>query len=156
MEQKYGYVPALLKVKENFSSVSSTLDLNTFSVLTMVWGISSRLVQVTVVPTATVRVAGPKLKLSTFTSAAVAGCGVFAGLPGEPADNSSAATITIVNKPTMYTLFLIMILFLFFFRDSVGMDFLTPDFLRLRETRVDHRQSVPALHVIYVRNSQDV
>src|ERR1700745_42752 len=83
MEQKYGYVPGLAKVKENFSSVSSTLDLNTLSVLTIVWGISSRFVQVTVVPTATVRVAGPKLKLSTFTSA-LAGCAVFAELPGQP------------------------------------------------------------------------
>src|SRR6266436_9611516 len=71
MEQKYGYVPALLNVKENFSSVSSTLDLNDFgsSVLTTVWGISSRFVHVTLVPTGTVSVAGPKLKLSIFTSA---------------------------------------------------------------------------------------
>src|SRR6266446_6290909 len=71
IEQKYGYVPALLNVKENFSSVSSTLDLNAFgsSVLTTVWGISSRLVHVTLVPTGTVSVAGPKLKLSIFTSA---------------------------------------------------------------------------------------
>src|SRR6516162_6900094 len=51
---------ALPKVKENFSSVSSTLDLNVFgsSVLTTVWGISSRLVHVTVVPTGTVSVTG--------------------------------------------------------------------------------------------------
>ena len=39
------------------------------SVLTTVCGMSSRFVQVTVVPAATVRVAGEKLKLSTFTSA---------------------------------------------------------------------------------------
>src|SRR4029077_1715036 len=112
MEQKYGYVPALAKVKENFSSVSSTLDLNTLSVLTIVWGISSRLVQVTVVPTATVRVAGPKLKLSTFTSA-LAGSALFAELPGERADRSSVATITVANRPAMHTLFLIIVLFLF-------------------------------------------
>src|ERR1700720_2885589 len=112
MEQKYGYVPALSKVKENFSSVSSTLDLNTLSVLTTVWGISSRFVQVTVVPTATVKVAGPKLKLSTFTSA-LAGCGAFAELPGEAAGSSSDATITVVNKPIMHTVFLIITLFLF-------------------------------------------
>src|SRR5258705_6740588 len=132
MEQKYGYVPALLKVKENFSSVSSTLDWNTLSVLTMVWGMSSRLVQVTVVPTATVSVAGPKLKLSTFTSA-LAGCGVFAELPGEAANSSSAAIITIANRLAMHTLFLIMILFLFSFRDSVRIDVVVPDFLRFTQ-----------------------
>src|SRR5215471_5394539 len=72
MEQKYGYVPAFSNLKENFSSESSTLDLNTFgsSALTTVCGMSSRLVQVTVVPTATVKAAGPKLKLSIFTSGA--------------------------------------------------------------------------------------
>src|SRR5882757_5007134 len=68
-EQKYGYVPGLVKVKENFSSVSSTLDLKTLSSLTTVCGMSSRLVHVTVVPTATVSVDGPKLKLSILTSA---------------------------------------------------------------------------------------
>jgi hypothetical protein len=62
---------------------------------------------VTVVPTATVRLVGPKLKLSTFTSALV-GCGAFAELPGEAADSSSAATITVVNKLTIQTVFLII------------------------------------------------
>src|SRR6185436_9761191 len=38
IEQKYGNVPGASKVNENFSSVSSTLDLNTLSVLTTVWG----------------------------------------------------------------------------------------------------------------------
>src|ERR1700747_711138 len=113
MEQKYGYVPALAKVNENFSSVSSTLDLNTLSVLTIECGISSRFVQVTVVPTATVRVAGPKLKLSTFTSA-VAGCGVFSELRGEPADSSSVATITVASRPAIHTVFLTIIFFPFF------------------------------------------
>src|SRR5580692_9025655 len=69
IEQKYGYSPALVNVNENFSSVSSTLDLNTLSVLTTVCGMSSRLTQVTVAPTATVIAAGPKTKLSIFTSA---------------------------------------------------------------------------------------
>src|SRR5713226_10259740 len=78
IEQKYGYVPALLKVKENFSSVSSTLDLKTPSVLTTVWGISSRLAHVTVVPTDTVNVAGPKLKLSIFISVISGFCCAFA------------------------------------------------------------------------------
>src|ERR1700746_2087732 len=109
MEQKYGYVPALAKVNENFSSVSSTLDLNTLSVLTTVWGMSSRFVQVTVVPTATVRVAGPKLKLSTFTSA-VAGCGVFAELYDEAADSRSTATIAVESRPKIHTVFLIILI----------------------------------------------
>src|SRR5436190_21240075 len=74
MEQKYGYVPGLQKVKENFSSVSSTLDLKTPSVLTTVCGISSRLIHVTVVPAGTVSVPGPKLKLSIFTSVVSAFC----------------------------------------------------------------------------------
>src|SRR5215470_4044203 len=75
-EQKYGYVPGLLKVKLNFSSVSSTLDLNAFgsSELTTVWGMSSRFVHVTVVPAGTVRTAGEKLKLSIFTSASDTVC----------------------------------------------------------------------------------
>src|ERR1700746_3964745 len=94
MEQKYGYVPALAKVNENFSSVSSTLDLNTLSVLTTVCGISSRLVQVTVVPTATVRVAGLRLKLSTFTSA-LAAFGGGAELPRARAGRSQLTKITV-------------------------------------------------------------
>src|SRR4029077_2244931 len=133
MEQKYGYVPALAKVNENFSSVSNTLDLNTLSVLTIVCGISSRLVQVTVVPTGTVKVAGPKLKLSTFTSA-VAGCGVCAELRGEPADSSSVATITVASSPPIHTVFLIIILFLFFLTDLANNEFfLLRAFLRLKQ-----------------------
>src|ERR1700746_2465255 len=118
MEQKYGYVPALAKVNENFSSGSSTLDLNTLSVLTTVCGISSRLVQVTVVPTATVRVAGPKLKLSTFTSALAAFGGV-AELPGAPAESSSVRTITVANRPKSHTVFLFTCSFLLFSRPCV-------------------------------------
>src|SRR5436305_7863705 len=98
IEQKYGYVPALLKVKENFSSVSRTLDLKTPSVLTTVCGMSSRLVQVTVVPADTVSVSGPKLKLSILTSAFAGGTGSFEAalaltLAG-PANSRSAATIS--------------------------------------------------------------
>src|ERR1043166_7153915 len=58
----------LIKPVRKLFVVSRTLDLNTPSVLTTVWGISSRLVQTTVVPTETVSVCGPKLKLSIFTS----------------------------------------------------------------------------------------
>src|SRR4249920_2740300 len=68
MEQKYGKVPGVLKVKENCSSVSSTLDLNTLSGLTTVCGISSRFVHRTVVPALTVSSAGPNVKLSILTS----------------------------------------------------------------------------------------
>jgi hypothetical protein len=74
-------------------------------------------------------VAGPKLKLSTFTSA-IAGCGVFAELPGEAANSSSVAIITIANRPAMHTLFLIMILFFFLLRDLVKSDFVVPGFFR--------------------------
>ena len=53
--------------------MSRAFDLNSLSSLTTVWGTSSLFVQVTVVPAATVRLAGPKLKLSIVT-AADAGC----------------------------------------------------------------------------------
>jgi hypothetical protein len=43
IEQKYVNVPAVVNVNEYFSSESSTFDLKTFSVLTTVCGISSRL-----------------------------------------------------------------------------------------------------------------
>src|ERR1700746_2153757 len=114
MEQKYGYVPALLKVKENFSSVSSTLDLNVFgsSVLTTVCGISSRLIQVTVVPTGTVSVAGPKLKLSIFTSVVSAFCWALADRFSSdsatvPATNTSALVRTAIDT-------LLLMIFLLF------------------------------------------
>src|SRR5579871_1951462 len=67
-EQKYGYVPALVNVYENLSSVSSGLDLNVvLSSLTTVCGMSSRLVHCTVVPCFTVIVCGSNVKLSIFT-----------------------------------------------------------------------------------------
>src|SRR5262245_40672795 len=69
MEQKYGYCPARVNVKENLSSLSRTLDLKVvLSSLTTVCGISSRLVHVTVVPAEIVSSVGPKLKLSILTS----------------------------------------------------------------------------------------
>src|SRR5215204_243179 len=67
-EQKYWYAPGASNRCENCPSVSSTGDLNFCSVLTTTWGTSSRFVQVMVVPTGTVEVAGVKLKLSTATS----------------------------------------------------------------------------------------
>jgi hypothetical protein len=38
IEQKYSYVPGWVNVNENFWSVSMTLDLNVFAVLTTVCG----------------------------------------------------------------------------------------------------------------------
>src|SRR6204780_689792 len=99
MEQKYGYAPAFVKTNENLSSVSSALDLNTPSVLTTVCGISSRFVQVTVVPTGTVSAVGPKLKLSIFTSVVAAPLSCAAAPPTQPAaaNIDSKATTTLAN-----------------------------------------------------------
>ena len=81
--------------------------------LTTVWGISSRLVHVTVVPTATLIVAGPKLKLSIFTSAVDgAACCAFAAACGDPANSSPNATVTAVAIPAIHRLLLFMICFL--------------------------------------------
>ena len=65
MEQKYEYVPTFVKVNENLSSVSNALDLNTLgsSELMTVCGRSSRLINVTGVPTVIVKFAGEKLIL---------------------------------------------------------------------------------------------
>src|SRR5215470_7315948 len=112
MEQKYGNVPALLNVKENFSSVSRTFDLNTPSVLTTVWGISSRLVQVTVVPTDTLRVSGPKLKLSIVTSAFVPVGWSFAVTLGDSANSSNIAIITGVTRLAIHILLFLIFCFL--------------------------------------------
>jgi len=88
------------------------LDLKTPSVLTTVWGISSRFVQVTVAPTGTVSVCGPKLKLSIFTSAfAVEGCS-FALTLDDPAKSSNAIIIGTAKTATRIFLFVIF-LFLF-------------------------------------------
>src|SRR5260370_35468260 len=111
MEQKYGYVPALSKVNENFSSVSSTLDLNTLSSLTTVWGISSRFVHVTVVPAATVSAAGPKLKLSIFTSGLDVGASAALALkPHECRTNCAAAKPIGAAKIKIHTLLLMTFL----------------------------------------------
>src|SRR5437660_8935670 len=117
MEQKYGYVPGLVKVKENFSSVSSTLDLKTLSSLTTVCGMSSRLVHVTMVPTATVSVVGPKLKLSILTSALDACvCSARAAKVLELPANSDAAVATDAAKTKLHTRLLMTFLPLYFCR----------------------------------------
>src|SRR5215469_4502677 len=72
IEQKYSNSPGAVKVCENVSSVSSAADLNFPSFSRTECGLSSSLVQVTVVPGATTKVGGVKLKLSIFTVAAFA------------------------------------------------------------------------------------
>src|SRR4029453_11069200 len=58
IEQKYLYAPGVWNRWENCSSVSSTGDLNFCSVLTTLWGTSSRFVHVIIVPTGTDAFAG--------------------------------------------------------------------------------------------------
>src|ERR1700730_6541700 len=115
MEQKYSQVPGLLKVNENFSSVSNTWDLKVLSVLTAVCGISSRFVQVTVVPTGTFSSAGPKLKLSIFTSVASGFCCAAAGtLPSLARTPVKATPSVVANKTAVDTILLMFLSSLFF------------------------------------------
>src|ERR1700719_3988634 len=150
MEQKYSYVPGLLKVNENFSSVSSTLDLNVLSVLTAVCGISSRFVQVTVVPTETFSSAGPKLKLSIFTSVASGFCCAAADKLLSPARKPANATPNVVANKTAVDTILLM-----FFPLSYLAAFLEL-FLRrfLSQRRIHYRQRMLAVHVTHVCDSE--
>src|SRR5271168_2736585 len=100
IEQKYSYVPAFANVYVNFSSVSSTLDLNTPSVLTTVWGISSRFVHVTVVPTGIVNASGPNLKLSIFTSITAAGVAAEGIAATGIAAGAATACAVAIDAPT--------------------------------------------------------
>src|SRR6266403_1265107 len=84
--QKYSYSPGAAKVCEKVSSVSSAADLNFPSFSRTVCGLSSALIQVTVVPGATTSIGGVKLKLSIFTAAAFAA----AGTVGSPAEGLCA------------------------------------------------------------------
>src|SRR5215472_12274023 len=72
IEQKYSYSPGAVKVCEKVSSVSSAADLNFPSFSRTVCGLSSALVQVTVVPGATTSAGGVKLKLSMRIAAELA------------------------------------------------------------------------------------
>jgi len=95
--------------------VSRTLDLNTPSVLTTVCGISSRFVQVTIAPTGTVTVCGPKLKLSIFISAfAPEDWSLALSLVGA-VNSSTTAIITDVAKPVIYAFRLVIVLYPFTF-----------------------------------------
>ena len=70
--QIYGYSPDAAKVWEKVSSVSSAADLKVPFLSPIRCGLSSSFFQVTVVPAATVRVAGVKAKLSMSTVAGLA------------------------------------------------------------------------------------
>jgi hypothetical protein len=84
--------------------------LNTPSVLTEVWGMSSLFVQVTVAPTGTVIVCGPKTKLSMFTTAfAPVGWSVAVTL-GDPANSNTIAITTEAVKLATHTLFFLIVL----------------------------------------------
>jgi hypothetical protein len=76
---------------------------------------SSLFVQVTVVPTGTVSVCGPKTKLSILTVAFTAdGRSLLLALTlGDPANSRSIAIITGAIKLATHTLFLFIVLFLF-------------------------------------------
>src|SRR5438309_5103235 len=74
---------------------------------------SSRFVQVTVVPTATVNVDGPKLKLSIFTSALSAFCGATAAAFLGGAVRALAPKTTTARKTAKDTLLLMIFLLLF-------------------------------------------
>src|ERR1700688_485707 len=150
MEQKYSYVPGLLKVNENFSSVSSTLDLNVLSVLTAVCGISSRFVQVTIVPTETFSSAGPKLKLSIFTSVVSGFCCVAAGQLPAPARRPANATPSVVAYKTAVDTILLM------FFPSLLFSCFFGTFLCcfLSQRRIHYRQRMLAVHVTHIGDSE--
>src|SRR5260370_21870345 len=87
---------------------------------------SSRLVQVTVAPTATLIVAGPKLKLSIFTSVFAAEGWAFAVTLGDPANSSTIAIITAAVKLANHTFLPVIVLFLSRF-DVLAYSFLCSD-----------------------------
>src|SRR6516165_3304729 len=93
-EQKYSYSPGVVNVNENLSFVSSAFDLKTFLLEVTVWGMSSSLVQVTVVPAFTVRRWGAKAKLSMFTSVAVV-CAEAAGKETTAVSRAAASAVAV-------------------------------------------------------------
>jgi hypothetical protein len=74
---------------------------------------SSLLVQVTVVPTGTVSVCGPKTKLSIFTAATAAEEWSVALTLGDPASSRSIAIITGAIKLATHALLFFIVRFLF-------------------------------------------
>jgi hypothetical protein len=97
-EQKYSYVPAVVKVKENFSAVSSAFDLNSWVLEVTVCGVSSWLIQVTVVPAFMVMRCGLKLNWS-ITISVPAAC-------AEKASKLAAASVAATT--TLLLLFVLM------------------------------------------------
>jgi hypothetical protein len=75
-------------------------------------GMSSLFVQVTVVPTGTVIVCGPKTKLSIFTAARPAAAWSFAETFRDPANNSSIPIITGAADPAIHMLLFFILCFL--------------------------------------------
>ena len=71
---------------------------------------SSLFVHVTVVPTGTVIVCGPKTKLSIFTAAPAAEAWSLALTLREPANNTSTAINTGVAVPVIHKVFLVICL----------------------------------------------
>src|SRR5450631_3383068 len=103
-------MPAFVKVKEYLSSVSRAFDRNTPSSLTMTCGMSSRLTHVTVVFTRTVSDCGPKVKLSTRTSAAWGFVSLLA-LSGFDIKTTTVNPIAVITAGTNIFLFFIHFLF---------------------------------------------
>jgi hypothetical protein len=91
-------------------------------VLTDVWGISSRFVQVTVAPTGTVIVWGPKLKLSIFTSVPGAEGLSLALTMVNPASSNTIAIAAVALRIAAHTFLFFIVVFLF--RFDVVIEFL--------------------------------
>src|SRR4029077_8138334 len=104
-------VPGFVNVNEKRSSVSRAFDLNILlSSLVTTWGTSSLFVQVTVDPAGMVMVAGPKLKLSILTAAALADFSPeLAARSGRIPTVKASATARIAADPNIH-----LILFIFF------------------------------------------
>src|SRR4029077_11281816 len=113
---------------------------------------SSRLVQVTVVPTATVIAVGPKLKLSIFTSAldACACPGLAASVFG-PLTNTTAAAVINVAQTKIHTPLPLMI---FFLSNFLQLYFSSRLLRRLRQRGVHYGQGMLPANIIHVGNSQ--
>src|SRR6476661_791154 len=90
-EQKYLYVPGVVNVNENLSSLSSGFDLKLLGDTT-VCGISSSLVQVTVAPDFTFSSCGPNVKLPILTTASSARTGV---VPKRSSATTPATTLLV-------------------------------------------------------------
>jgi hypothetical protein len=85
IEQTYSNVPAFAKVNEYVAPVSIPGEWNVVPSLdTTVWGSSSLLVQVTVLPAGIVRLAGANAKLLMITAFEPGGASDAAGVAAEP------------------------------------------------------------------------